>query len=1037
MPDNKSRNYFENIVTGLNNLQKQIQYYERQNKANIALTKSTQRVNEALRRQNAALRTTVQNLRVLNNQTKITTRSGQLMGITWEGVARVIVGSLVSRGIQGLVNAFRDALSIVNEFEVRISEIRTLSQRSQQGFEQWASSVRNLSDAFGLPILDVAEAAYETLSNQVAEGAESFRFLNEAARLSRISNSSLADSVNLLSGVINAYGESVGSARRISDSFFKSVDLGRFRVEDIADSFGNVAILGKQLGVSFEELEAALATLTLQSIPPAEGMTFLRNTMINMIRPTEAMSEWLASIGATSAESAVEAYSFVGVMRLLAQHVENSNEPLSELGTLFGRIRGVLGAAGLTSAFNTFEDHLDQIKNSSEEANKAFEIMSESVGKRLQIELQKIANFFTVDLGRDAAASLDTLNTLIGGTADRLKDVYEILKFIGKALIGISFGLLITKTAAWIRGLTTVTALIGVAEIKVTGLSALLAIARTRILAIAAALAGWPALIIAAATALTFYAFRLLNIRKENTRHLKDIQSEEIDNYRQMIDEKISEELRLLEARVQASQDAAAANVRYFAGLNAPLRGTLNQMQALRFEIDAIDKILFRRRVEQAKPFDAAKLLIAEATRLLNLLPTKLELIEDPKEKLAAIKEVEDIIGRLEQLDGKRIKASNTLQTSHGKILMLGRSYGKAVLDTDKNAKHLNRTLDNILKKYRDSLGKAPEQEVLDNLRSQIEANDVIIQKLREQKDLTQVIGDSLEESIKNQLNAISEVGTGLITLKEALPSERFLSDLFTITPIKEDLDDLAQRLDLLSKKKLITDEDVVQVKEKFRQIYEAIREEKDRIIAPAVKEAVEAIFADLRALGDATREVKGLEDSFTNLQDQITDIAALAAQHKALTQSFAEANIESFEATKLQLDILSVSLQKVNALLQQNNTLLRENQTLRSVPGNVPQDYFGGRITRQHGGSIGKDSVPILAAPGEFIMNATAARKFLPQLVAMNSGAKRYDSGGIINNNVGDINLTVESSGNEQIDARTLGNMLRRELRRSTLRLS
>jgi hypothetical protein len=70
--------------------------------------------------------------------------------------------------------------------------------------------------------------------------------------------------------------------------------------------------------------------------------------------------------------------------------------------------------------------------------------------------------------------------------------------------------------------------------------------------------------------------------------------------------------------------------------------------------------------------------------------------------------------------------------------------------------------------------------------------------------------------------------------------------------------------------------------------------------------------------------------------------------------------------------------------------------------------------------------------------MSAKSTAKFLPQLIAMNSGSRRFESGGTVtNNNVGDINVNVSASGDTKVDARAIAAQLRRELKRNTVRLN
>lgn len=54
-----------------------------------------------------------------------------------------------------------------------------------------------------------------------------------------------------------------------------------------------------------------------------------------------------------------------------------------------------------------------------------------------------------------------------------------------------------------------------------------------------------------------------------------------------------------------------------------------------------------------------------------------------------------------------------------------------------------------------------------------------------------------------------------------------------------------------------------------------------------------------------------------------------------------------------------------------------------------------------------------------------------------MNSKAIRFDSGGGVENNFGDINITVQGGDKSETTVRRIGESLRREIRRNTIRLN
>jgi hypothetical protein len=78
------------------------------------------------------------------------------------------------------------------------------------------------------------------------------------------------------------------------------------------------------------------------------------------------------------------------------------------------------------------------------------------------------------------------------------------------------------------------------------------------------------------------------------------------------------------------------------------------------------------------------------------------------------------------------------------------------------------------------------------------------------------------------------------------------------------------------------------------------------------------------------------------------------------------------------------------------------------------------------------------MLTPGEFVVNAKSARNFFPQLQAINAGQSPVyrEQGGQVTN-IGDVNVTLQGGdGPPAQTIREIGNGLRRELRRKTVKL-
>lgn len=366
-------------------------------------------------------------------------KSGQKVTITWQGVFRLFQAQVLHRAISSLISGFQAAISEAAQFSLKIGEIRTISQKNDLSTQQWSSSLRELSDRFALPLLDVTEAAYQAISNQIAKGADVSRFLADSLTFARVSVSSATDSVNLLSSAIQAYNLNSTDAERVSAIFFKTIELGRLRTSDIANSFGRVATLGHSLGISLEEASAALATITIQGVRPSEAITLLTNVMNHLLKPTDDMKELFNEWGVASGSAAIATFGFTGVLEKLDAELQKKG--VSRLGDLEKDIRAIKGSLSLTGGNLTkFKDNLAEVTNGFDEFKKAQDRITETPGFKFQQAQEQLKNVFTVDLAQTSLTAFAKLADTLGGVTSLVSKFTEGLKFaaIGLGAYGIA-----------------------------------------------------------------------------------------------------------------------------------------------------------------------------------------------------------------------------------------------------------------------------------------------------------------------------------------------------------------------------------------------------------------------------------------------------------------------------------------------------------------------------------------------------------------------------------------------------------------------
>ena len=126
--------------------------------------------------------------------------------VSWRTLGRVVMTQFIVRAMSMMRDAFREAYQSALEFSNQVGEIRAINP--ERNFGEIAADIRQLSDAFNQPLSKMAEAQYQTISFQFVTAAFRANILTVANMLSKTGADDLTASAQLLTGALNAYGES-------------------------------------------------------------------------------------------------------------------------------------------------------------------------------------------------------------------------------------------------------------------------------------------------------------------------------------------------------------------------------------------------------------------------------------------------------------------------------------------------------------------------------------------------------------------------------------------------------------------------------------------------------------------------------------------------------------------------------------------------------------------------------------------------------------------------------------------------------------
>jgi TP901 family phage tail tape measure protein len=268
-------------------------------------------------------------------------------------------------------------------FESNMGSVFTLlPDISGDAMSEMSDQVLELSKNMAVMPNEVVPALYQALSAGV-DKENVFTFMEAATKASIGGMTDLETAVDGLTSVVNAYGQDVIDVGRASDIMFTTVRLGKTTFEEMSSSLYNVLPYASSLGVTFEDLGAAMAAMTMQGVPTAQVTTQLKAAFVELSDNGSQVSKTFQELtGTTFKQFIAGGGDLQGALQLLEKA---ANDAGIDINNMFSSAEA--GAAALTltgKGTESFSKALNDMANSAGATEKAFETMNETTSRSLE-----------------------------------------------------------------------------------------------------------------------------------------------------------------------------------------------------------------------------------------------------------------------------------------------------------------------------------------------------------------------------------------------------------------------------------------------------------------------------------------------------------------------------------------------------------------------------------------------------------------------------------------------------------------------------
>ncbi|MEY8517179.1 phage tail tape measure protein [Lachnospiraceae bacterium 29-84] len=361
--------------------------------------------NERLQRSYERLRGSQENLsRINSEQAKIK-----------ENIAATKAQLTTTIGAIGGVAAaiYAGPVKAAQEYETAIAKVSTIADTQAVPIEEMSSEIMKLSNTTGIAASQIADDVYNAISAGQQTG-DAVNFVSYSTKLAKAGFAESAQTLDVLTTILNAYGMEAGEVSKVSDMLVQTQNKGKVSVGELSSVMGKIIPTANANNVALEQLCAGYAIMTSKGIAAAETTTYM-NSMLNELSKsgTTAEKTLRATTGKSFKELMTEGKSLGEVIQILQQEAEKSGKSLNDM---FGSAEAGKAAVSLLSGgVEGFNEQVAGMVGSVGATEEAFTKMNQTTEAKMQKAKNSIANLGIV-LGQN-------LLPIVGNLAEKVAAV--------------------------------------------------------------------------------------------------------------------------------------------------------------------------------------------------------------------------------------------------------------------------------------------------------------------------------------------------------------------------------------------------------------------------------------------------------------------------------------------------------------------------------------------------------------------------------------------------------------------------------------
>jgi TP901 family phage tail tape measure protein len=218
------------------------------------------------------------------------------------GAAANMAGKLSAALVVGVAY---EGVKMAGNFEQAMARVHTQAGAPISDIKSLGDELLKLAPKVGVGPVELADSLYHVESAGFRAKGEVLGMVEAAAKLSQIGGANLGESTQAIIGTLASGIKGVHGAMDAVALLNTTVGIGDMKMPQLVKAIGtDILPTARAVGLSFEDIGAALATIGDNATPVDQVATRLKTSLLTLIKPSNQQVQAFQQIGMTGLQLA-------------------------------------------------------------------------------------------------------------------------------------------------------------------------------------------------------------------------------------------------------------------------------------------------------------------------------------------------------------------------------------------------------------------------------------------------------------------------------------------------------------------------------------------------------------------------------------------------------------------------------------------------------------------------------------------------------------------------------------------------------------